>query len=46
MITIMKVGHWTTLTFLSYIHNQIAHLTAPISQAMATPIPFFNAAWR
>ena len=25
--TIMKTGHWTSLTFLEYIHNQIAHLS-------------------
>jgi len=42
----MKVGRWTTLTFLTYIHNQIAHLTAPIAHAMARPVPFFNAAAR
>ena len=24
--TIMKMGRWTSLTFLMYIHNQIAHL--------------------
>ena len=24
--TIMKMGQWTSLTFLQYIHNQIAHL--------------------
>jgi hypothetical protein len=23
--TIMKVGRWTSLTFMQYIHNQIAH---------------------
>ena len=25
--TIMKMGRWTSLTFLQYIHNQIAHLS-------------------
>ena len=24
--TIMKMGRWTSLTFLQYIHNQISHL--------------------
>ena len=25
--TIMKMGRWTSLTFLQYIHNQISHLS-------------------
>ena len=25
--TIMKMGRWTSLTFLEYIHNQISHLS-------------------
>ena len=25
-MTIMKMGRWTSLAFLQYIHNQIAHL--------------------
>jgi hypothetical protein len=29
--TIMKMGRWTSLTFLQYIHNQIAHLSKDIS---------------
>ena len=28
--TIMKMGKWTSLTFLQYIHNQIAHLNKDI----------------
>ena len=28
--TIMKMGRWTSLTFLQYIHNQIAHLALDI----------------
>ena len=30
--TIMKMGRWTSLTFLQYIHNQIAHLSKDISK--------------
>ena len=30
--TITKMGRWTFLTFLQYIHNQIAHLLKDISQ--------------
>lgn len=46
LVTIMKVGRWTSLTFLSYIHNQIAHLSQSCAAAMATPIPFFFNAGR
>ena len=42
LITITKTGHWTSLTFLTYIHNQIAHLGANISQRMAQQVPFFS----
>lgn len=42
LITIMKGGRWTSLTFLTYIHNQIAHLGANITQRMANPVPFFR----
>ena len=28
--TIIKMGLWTSLTFLQYIHNQIAHLSKDI----------------
>ena len=28
--TIMKMGQWTSLTFLQYIQNQIAHLSKDI----------------
>jgi hypothetical protein len=38
--TIMKMGHWTSLTFLQYIHEQIAHLSADISTQMSTQIEF------
>ena len=42
MVQITKVGRWTSLTFLTYIHNQIAHLGANIGQCMATHVPFFS----
>lgn len=42
--TIMKLGRWTSLTFLQYIHNQIAHLSADLSQKMSIPISFTNIA--
>jgi hypothetical protein len=42
--TIMKMGRWTSLTFLNYIHEQIAHLSADISQQMSTQLQFTNIA--
>jgi len=42
LVTIMKSGRWTSLTFLTYIHNQIAHLGANITHRMATAVPFFS----
>ena len=42
--TIMKMGRWTSLTFLQYIHNQIAHLSKDISAKMSIPLPFVNVA--
>lgn len=41
---IMKIGWWTSLTFLQYIHNQIAHLTKDISRKMSIDLPFVNVA--
>ena len=42
--TIMKQGRWSSLTFLMYIHAQIAHLGKDISTKMSTPLPFTNIA--
>ena len=42
--TIMKMGRWTSLTFLQYIHNQIAHLSEDISTSMNEPLLFTNIA--
>jgi hypothetical protein len=40
--TIMKVGRWTGLTFLTYIHSQIGALHTGLSQRMSTRIHFKN----
>ena len=42
--TIMKVGHWSGLIFLQYIHNQSVHHLKKISQKMGTLILFINIA--
>ena len=42
--TIMKMGRWTSLTFLQYIHNQIACLSRDISHKMSMELPFVNIA--
>ena len=42
--TIMKFGRWRSTTFLMYIHSQIAHLSAGISERMSRPVPFTNIA--
>ena len=42
--TIMKMGHWSGLTFLQYIHNQIAHLSAGLSAKMSKSISFISIA--
>ena len=42
--TIMKISRWTLLTFLQYIHNQIAHLAEDISNKMSIELPFVNVA--
>jgi hypothetical protein len=43
-MTIMKLGRWTSLTFLQYIHNQIAHLSADLSKNMSTNLQYSNIA--
>jgi hypothetical protein len=42
MATLMKQGRWRSLTFLTYIHNQISHISASNSLMMSNPITFFN----
>jgi hypothetical protein len=39
---IMKLGRWTSTTFLTYIHSQIAALSAGIATRMTRRIEFFN----
>ena len=39
---IMKLGRWRTQTFLTYIHAQIAQLTAGTSTKMRQPVLFHN----
>jgi hypothetical protein len=41
---IMKIGRWTGLTFLTYIHSQIGALNAGLAQRMATRVHFINVA--
>ena len=40
--TIMKMGRWSSLTFLMYIHNQIGHLPKDLLARMNRPVPFLN----
>ena len=42
--TIMKMGRWTSTTFLEYIHTQIAHLSKGVSTKMSTNVNFTNIA--
>ena len=42
--TIQKQGRWTSMTFLQYIHNQIAHLSKDLSTKMSTKLTFTNIA--
>jgi hypothetical protein len=39
---IMKIGRWTGLTFLTYIHSQIGALNTGLAQRMAIRIHFIN----
>jgi hypothetical protein len=40
--TIMRVGQWSSLTYLTYIHSQFGALTAGLSKLMATQRTFQN----
>ncbi len=40
--TIMRVGRWTLLTYLTYIHTQIGALTAGVAWKMSTAFTFQN----
>ena len=41
---IKKMGRWSSLTFLEYIHNQIAHLSHDLAKKMSTNMAFTNIA--
>ena len=43
IVTIKKLGRWSSDTFLMYIQSQITGLTEGVSQSMLRPFPFFNA---
>jgi hypothetical protein len=40
--TIMRVGRWTSLMYLTYIHSQIGALTAGVAWRMSTAFTFQN----
>jgi hypothetical protein len=40
--TIMRVGRWTSLTYLTYIHTQIGALTAGLARKMSAAFTFHN----
>ena len=42
--TIMKMGRWTSLTFLQYIHFQIFHLLKDILAKLSISLPLINVA--
>ena len=44
VVTIQKYGRWTSTTFLTYIHEQIAHLGKNVSKSMGQQRNFFNVA--
>ena len=43
-VLIKKYGRWTSDTFITYIHEQIAHLAAGVSTAMTANLAFHNVA--
>jgi hypothetical protein len=40
--TIMKIGRWSSDTFLTYIHSQIAALTMRVAAKMTQRVNFHN----
>ena len=40
--TIMKLGRWSSRTFLVYIRNQIGNLAEGVSTEMATALAYHN----
>jgi hypothetical protein len=43
---IMKIGRWKSKTWLTYIQNQIAAVTAGVARLKARPIVYYNVAVR
>ena len=41
---IKKQGRWTSMTFLEYIHNQLAYFAKDLSSKMSTHMPYLNIA--
>ncbi len=39
---IMRIGRWTSLTYLTYIHTQIGALLAGVAWKMSQCFPFQN----
>ncbi len=40
--TIMRIGQWTSLTYLTYIHSQIGALSAGVAWKMSEEFTFQN----
>ena len=40
--TIMRIGRWTSLTYLTYIHTQIGALSAGVAWKMSQCFTFQN----
>jgi len=43
-IEIQYDGHWTSNTFMTYIHNQLDVVSKGLSQAMSAAMPYLNIA--
>lgn len=43
---IQKMGRWSSMTWLQYLHGQISCLTRGLSARMATPVLYFNVGTR
>jgi len=42
--TIMKIGRWTSTTFMTYIHEQVDTVSKGAAEKMSIDIPFVNLA--
>jgi len=43
-IEIQRAGHWTSTTFMEYIHGQLDVVSLSLSTSMAKVTPFLNMA--